>query len=244
MNSTCSRRAVMLAVASGASLLGAAAVAADEDGKSRNEDRGAGEAKDVGAAEDLMREHGVLRRALLVYQQSVPKLRSRAALDLSALNAAARLFRSFGEDYHEKRLEEAYIFPVLRKTRGPAAAYPDVLIAQHQRGREITDYVIGVTARARLGATHADALARAFESFVLMYQNHAAREDTSVFPAWKQALPERDLDEMGDRFEEIERQQFGKDGFETAVEQIAAIESALGYSDISRFTAPPPPKAG
>jgi len=234
----------MLAVASGATLLGAVTAAADEDGESRNQDRGAGEAKDVGAVEDLMREHGVLRRALLVYLQTIPKLRSGAALDLSALNRAARLFRSFGEDYHEKKLEEAYIFPVLRKTSGPAAAYPDILVAQHQRGREITDYIIGVTARRRLGATHASALAHAFEGFVLMYQNHAAREDTIVFPAWSQALPARDLDAMGDKFEDIEQQQFGKGGFETAVEQIAAIERALGYSDLSQFTAPAPAAAG
>ena len=32
--------------------------------------------KEVSAVEDLMREHGVLRRALLVYRESAPKLRS------------------------------------------------------------------------------------------------------------------------------------------------------------------------
>jgi hypothetical protein len=45
---------------------------------------------------------------------------------------------------------------------------------------------------------------------------------------------------MGDKFEEIERQQFGKDGFEDAVAQIAHIEQSLGVADIARFTAPPP----
>jgi len=61
-----------------------------------------------------------------------------------------------------------------------------------------------------------------------MYENHAAREDTIVFPAWKDALSERQLDEMGEEFEEIERRQFGKDGFEDAVAHIGQIEEALG----------------
>jgi hypothetical protein len=48
---------------------------------------------------------------------------------------------------------------------------------------------------------------------------------------------------MGDKFEDIEHQQFGKDGHEDAVAQIAQIEQALGLADIAQFTAPPPPKA-
>ena len=76
-----------------------------------------------------------------------------------------------------------------------------------------------------------------------MYEHHAAREDTVVFPAWKDTLSSRQLDEMGDTFEEIEHQQFGMDGFEDAVAQIARIEQELGSAGIAQFTAPPPPKA-
>jgi len=241
MKSTATRRALLLAAASGTALLSPWAAAVDQDDSSRNEDRGPGEEKSVGSVEDLMREHGVLRRILLVYQQSADKLLRGDAVDHQPLNRAARLFRSFGEDYHEKTLEEAFIFPSLRKVRGPVAAYPDILTAQHHRGRQITDYILAATARRRFGAGHASALAHTFEGFVTMYQNHAAREDTLVFPAWKQALAERELDELGDRFEEIEQQQFGKDGFDTIVDEIAAIESALGYADLAQFTAPKPP---
>ena len=52
----------------------------------------------------------------------------------------------------------------------------------------------------------------------------------------------RQLDEMNDKFEDIEHEQFGEDGFEDAVKQISAIETSLGLADISQFTAPPPPK--
>lgn len=202
-----------------------------------------GEEKEVGAVEDLMREHGVPRRALLVYIETVPKLRaSPGSLDAGAIARTAKLFRSFGEDYHERMLEEAHIFPTLRKSGGAAAGDVDVLIVQHNRGREITDYILSVTAKGAIGAGDAEPLARVFETFVLMYQNHAAREDTIVFPAWKDALSEQQLREMGDRFEEIERRTFGKDGFEDAVKEMARIEQSLGFGDLAQFTAPPPPK--
>ena len=198
---------------------------------------------EVTATEDLMREHGVLRRALLVYSGAAMKLLGNpSAIPPDALQKTAKLFRAFGEEYHEKKLEEAYIFPAVKKAGGEAASYPDILIAQHNRGREITDYIISVTQGAKLGTNTAEPLAKSLDAFVLMYRHHAAREDTIIFPAWKQTMTADQLDEMNDKFEDIEHEQFGEDGFEDAVKQITAIEGSLGLADISQFTAPPPPK--
>jgi len=69
-----------------------------------------------------MREHGVLRRALLVYAEPAPRLRANPGIvDPKALNDTAKLFRTFGEDYHERKLEEAHVFPAVRKAGGPCA---------------------------------------------------------------------------------------------------------------------------
>lgn len=197
---------------------------------------------EVTATEDLMREHGVLRRALLVYSAVAVRLRADPSfISPEALQKTAKLFREFGEEYHEKKLEEAYIFPAVKKVGGDAASYPDILVAQHNRGREITDYIINVALGAKLGTSNAEALAKSLEAFVLMYRNHAAREDTIIFPAWKQSMTGNQLDEMSEKFEDIEHEQFGEDGFDDAVKQISSIESNLGLADIAQFTAPPPP---
>jgi len=84
-----------------------------------------------------MREHGVLRRALLVYTATATKLRGdHASIPAEALQKTATLFRDLGEEYHEKKLEEAYIFPAVKKAGGLAATYADILIAQHARAGE------------------------------------------------------------------------------------------------------------
>lgn len=199
--------------------------------------------EEVSAVEDLMREHGVLRRALLVYRESATKLRGDpASIDPKALYQTAMLFRTFGEDYHERKLEEPYIFPAVRKVSGDPASYVDVLIAQHNRGREITDYILAVTGKGAIGTGDAEPLARVFDTMDLMYENHAAREDTIVFQAWKDALSAPQLHEMSKKFEDIEHQLFGKDGFEDAVEKIGQVELMLGFADLNRYTAPPPPQ--
>jgi hemerythrin-like domain-containing protein len=197
---------------------------------------------EVTAVEDLMREHGILRRALFVYSEAASKFRKGPSSSMiEGLQKTAMLFRTFGEEYHEKKLEEAYIFPAVKRASSPAAIYPDILVAQHQQGREITDYILAATRGAKLDTGSIGPLAGAMESIVRMYRAHAAREDTVVFPAWKETLTTEQLDEMGEKFEDIEHEQFGEDGFEKAVRQIAAIESALGLADLAQFTAPPPP---
>jgi hemerythrin-like domain-containing protein len=196
------------------------------------------EEKEVTAVEDLMREHGILRRALFIYSEAAARLRSTPLVLPDVLQKTAKLFHSFGEDYHEKKLEEAYIFPAVKKAGGEAAGYPDILIAQHNRGREITDYILAVTQGAKLKDDSAETLASAMDSFVRMYRPHAAREDTVVFPGWKDALTTEQLDEMNEKFEEIEHQMFGEDGFEKAVRQIGDIENEFGLADLAQFTAP------
>lgn len=199
---------------------------------------------EVTATEDLMREHGVIRRALLVYVELAPRLRKDpASVDAASLSKMAKLFRTFGEDYHERMLEEQHIFPIVKKMKGRAATYPDILVAQHQRGREVTDYVLSATAGSRIGSQHAEPMARVLESFVRMYENHAAREDTIVFPAWKTNFTNKQLDELSDQFEDIEHKMFGKDGFEDAERSISAIEEKFGFADLAQFTPPAPPKA-
>ena len=214
--------------------------------KSGNGEKAKGESEhggaEVTADEDLMREHGVLRRILIVYREAAPLVASAEQIDVGALNRAATLFRAFGEQYHEKMLEEAHVFPAVEKAGGDAAQYPPILIAQHERGRQITGYIIDQTKGGRIAANHAESLARAMTGFARMYAAHSAREDTVVFPAFKQALG-NGYKELGEQFEEIEHKQFGADGFDTALNTLGSIEGALGLADLTHFTPPPPPAA-
>ena len=177
--------------------------AADNKSMSKKGAKPANDEPEVTATEDLMREHGVIRRALLVYRESAVRLRKDAEVDPAALRQTAQLFREFGEDYHEKKLEEKYIFPAVRKAGGRAAGYPDILTAQHNRGREITAYILAVTSPGKIASGNVEPLARVMEGLVRMYENHAAREDTIVFPAWKKTMSAKQLEEIGDKFEDI-----------------------------------------
>jgi len=226
----------LLILASGLAGCGFSVSGCDESG-SRHEHT----AKEVTAVEDLMRDHGVLRRALLLYAVAAVRLtQNPAGVAPNVINRTAMLFRRFGEDYHERAIEERYVFPTIRQVGGDVSRLVDTLIAQHNRGREITDYILHVTGSGQIRGA-ADVLARAMNSFAWMYQNHAAREDTLVFPAWKEVLSDDRYEEMTTRFGELEGQ-IGEESFADAVAEMGRIEDAFGLDDLAQFTAPPPPK--
>jgi hypothetical protein len=76
-------------------------------------------------------------------------------------------FLTFGEDHHERMLDEQHIFPLVRKQAGELQRYADILTAQHNRGCEITDDVLAVSNGPKIGAANVETLAKVFESFVL-----------------------------------------------------------------------------
>ena len=244
MNSRRELLAAMSVAGAGALLIGCRTSSNQAGSVTNEEPRDVHAPAEVTANEDLMREHGVLRRALIVYRETAARLKQDpASVPAEALEKTALLFRVLGEDYHEKKLEEVYILPVIQKFRGPAAGYVDVLLAQHARGREITDYVLSVTKGDRVPSNAVGPLVSAMESFARMYEYHAAIEDTVVFPSWKASLGEAELDELGAKFEEIEAEHFGgDDGFEAAVSRMLEIEASLGLGNLETFTAPAPPK--
>ena len=186
----------------------------------------------ISATEDLMREHGVLDRLLLLYEESRRRLTGQGSFDPSILNRTAGLVRSFIEQYHEK-LEETQLFPRFEKAR-LRDDLVGVLRKQHEAGRRVTDFLIEQTSTA--SPVHNDALVDAIDSFVRMYRPHAAREDTVLFPALHGLVSPAELHELGEQFEEMEHQRFGKGGFEHVVFQVAELERALGIHDLAQFT--------
>lgn len=200
------------------------------------------EAGEVSAVEDLMREHGVLRRILVIYREAAGWLtQGRTGFDAGALGQAADLFRAFGEEYHERELEEQHLFPQLQKAGGPGAALVPVLLAQHARGREATAFVRARCAGGKIAVADAAPLAKVLLDFTRMYEAHTAFEDTVAFQAWRRSLSPKDLAAAGEQFEQIEHSHFGGDGFDMAVDQVAQIEQRLGLADLSRYTAPAVP---
>ncbi|HIJ76737.1 MAG TPA: hemerythrin domain-containing protein [Deltaproteobacteria bacterium] len=219
---------------------------------------------EVNPVEDLMREHGVLRRVLLIYEEAISRIRGAKEVPSAVIADATGIIRRFVEDYHEK-LEEAEIFPRFEKA-GKLNDLVKVLFVQHQAGRRLTDSILKLSKpeapKAAEAKEETDAtmqqmyggtpllwkgkgkgpgfskqdLSSAMQTFIEMYRPHAAREDTVLFPAFRSIVSPMEFDELGEKFEDKEKELFGKEGFEKMVESVGEIEKKLGIYELSKFT--------
>jgi hemerythrin-like domain-containing protein len=207
--------------------LGAAPTVSLAQQKPQEEEEG------VSANEDLMREHGILKRVLLVYDELTRRIHAKQEVPPQTITDSATIIRKFIEDYHEK-LEEDHLFPRFRKA-GKLVELVNTLYAQHQAGRRITDRVLAAAGSLKTEDDR-NRVARDLAVFNRMYAPHEAREDTVLFPELHKIVSPHEYDAMGDQFEAIERKTFGGDGFDIYLDQVKAIEKQLGIYDLNQFT--------
>ena len=183
----------------------------------------------VSTNEDLMREHGVLNRILLIYEEAMRRIQGKEKMDVDVISKSASLIKRFIEEYHE-RLEEDYLFPRFEKS-GKLVDLVNTLRSQHAAGRTVTDRIL-----ASVKAKDFEATRTSLAAFVRMYRPHEAREDTVLFPALHEIVSKHEYDALGEQFEAIERKTFGGDGFDMAVDQVTGLEKQLGVHDLAQFT--------
>ncbi len=189
---------------------------------------------DVTPPEDLMREHGVLNRVLLVYEAGLQRFAGGEDFDIAILSRAAGIVHEFIEDYHERN-EEQQLFPRFRKA-GQMVELVDVLYQQHQAGRRLTDTILALAPDSKAPGDSRNRLITTVQSFIAMYRPHEAREDTELFPKLRSIVSPHEFDAMAEDFERDEHRKFGEDGFERYVAKVADLEQALGIHDLARFT--------
>ena len=191
--------------------------------------------QEVSPTEDLMREHGLLNRILLIYDHTEMRLNQKQDFDPAALASAADIMKRFVEEYHEK-LEEDYLFPRFRKAN-KLTDLVSVLLTQHEAGRQVTSRIQQL-ANASTMKNHdqRQQLAEQLHGFIRMYRPHEAREDTVLFPALHQIVSRNEFDSLGEEFEKKEDQLFGEDGFEHMVDKVAGLEKTLGIYNLAQFT--------
>jgi hemerythrin-like domain-containing protein len=220
-------RRELLVAGIGATTLLACRHGAAKAGAEEKEDK-----EEVTPAEDLMREHGVLRRILLVYGEAARRLQANEPVPGDALASSAAIVKKFVHDYHEQ-LEEQHLFPRFEAANQQVELVA-VLRAQHKAGAVLTE-------RIRAGGGAGDATTRssviaAIRDFTRMYEPHAAREDTVLFPALIGVVGHEQYEQLGEQFEDEEHRRFGARGFAGIVDEVAAIETSLGIADLATFT--------
>jgi len=230
------RRHLVRAAGTGLLLVGTPAIVASSahGTAGRKAKQGAQAREEVTPPEDLMREHGVLDRLLLLYEAAIRKYSSQEDFDPALMTQSAEILRDFIHNYHEKS-EETHVFPRFKQA-DKMGDLVDTLLRQHNAGRGVTQTILTLVPASRKDADDRKRLVAAMQSFITMYRPHAAREDTELFPELHNLMSSNEYDAMAEEFERKEHELFGDDGFEKMTARVADLERQMGINDLNQFT--------
>jgi len=223
---------LLIASAGVAGLSGLVISCTDQNGsKEKKKEK---EEEKVSANEDLMREHGLLNRMLLIYDTAIARMIGKKEFNPAYINRTADIIRNFVEDYHEK-LEEDYLFPRLEKAN-KLTDLTATLRKQHQAGRGVTEQLLSLTNGRSVDETDSKKIVELLQAFNRMYRPHETREDTILFPEFKKVVSQNEYDSLGEDFEKKEHEKFGGDGFDLMVDKVSEIEKQIGIYELEQFT--------
>jgi hemerythrin-like domain-containing protein len=194
-------------------------------------------AKKIPLTEDLMTEHGLLIRIILVYRETISWLQTGKAVPQGPVHDTAEVIENYFHDFHEP-LEEGFVFPPLAK--GSLSSMIDTLLLQHARGREQTQLILDATSGSRefVTGSNRQQLLEAMSNFAGGYEPHESREDTVVYPAFRAGQSATNIVQLADHFDALQKQQFGANGFQEMLSRVDATEQILGIYDLAQFTPP------
>lgn len=188
----------------------------------------------ISPVEDLMREHGVLNRVLIIYEEAIRRLAAGNDVPPESIHKAAKIVRDYVENYHEK-LEQDYLFPRFTNANRMTGQVQE-LLKQHLGGRNLTDEALHLSTQALKTPEDRGRLVKVLGDFVHMYHAHEAREDTELFPVFRSLVSAHEYAALREEFDKRERELFGGDSFAEMMTRVAGIEKEMGLEDLAQFT--------
>jgi hemerythrin-like domain-containing protein len=185
--------------------------------------------------EDLMVQHSVLRRALLIYEECIRRLTNNEELDPALIADTTDVIDKVIINLHAP-LERAYIFPMYEKSE-KYSKMAQILDDQHNAAGGIEKEILKYSNREFLAnPDNKNELINFFRKAIRVFRPHIDREDTEMFPDFKDFISVEEYYALGDKFIGLEEKKFGERGLRAMVDKIEAVEKALGINDLDSFT--------
>jgi hemerythrin-like domain-containing protein len=157
------------------------------------------------AIEDLRNEHTAILAALQTLAAISKKVEKGQDYDRKDVHAFIGFLKEFADKCHHGK-EEGILFPALVKAGMPEKGGPvGVMLAEHAQGRELIKQMEAAFAAAPKPASFVEA-ARKYSALL---EAHIGKENEVLFPAAEQALPEAQMAQIFEAFEQHEEKAIG-----------------------------------
>lgn len=192
--------------------------------------------KEEGTAIELLdRQHGLLHRSVSILEEVRGGMDARMDLPPEIIQGTVEVIRRFLVDFHQK-VEDKHLFPAFEAAKKMGGLI-GVLREQHEAGTQLVEVLRQLAA----GFSAKDlekrrTMASGIHKLSRMYRAHADREDTVLFPVFRQVVTPKAYDLVNAEVRKAEIQAGGMSAYEEAVQKLSGYENMLGIGDLSAFT--------
>ncbi len=180
-------------------------------------------------AEQLMRQHAIVGRILLVYATAVTPGLGTDKPSGPAVTSAAQMLRANVDDFHAK-FEEEHIFPLFQKS-GRMGDLINTLREQHAAARTLTDAIL----KAGEGGAASTNLALNIREYMHMIQAHTAYEETVLYPQIR-TVAGGQYNQLETTLRDLTRTTLGTGGFAGLLTKVEDLERSAGITSLAQFT--------
>jgi hemerythrin-like domain-containing protein len=156
--------------------------------------------------EVLEREHRFIEKVVAACLATAEEIDAGGAIDADFLRRITEFMRSYADKCHHGK-EEILLFPALVRKGVPMTGCPiGALTAEHVQGRHLVGGLVDSV--ALLGQADPEARAAILENLRginRLYPNHIWKEDYLLFPMTLKVMPEPDLADLQEKFEQVDR---------------------------------------
>lgn len=185
-----------------------------------------------------MVEHSILRRALLIYEECIRRMNINEDFDPALLVETTNVIKVI-IIFHHALLEHEYIFPRFREA-DTYVEMCDILTDQHGAAGEQEELILKyANSESIKNQEEREILINTLKKSIRVFRPHIDREDTEMFPEFKNVVTAHEFYELGKKIKEIEYQKWGENGHKQMVNKIIHVEKALGINDLDSFTPKP-----
>jgi hemerythrin-like domain-containing protein len=163
------------------------------------------------ATQVLSSEHRVIERVLDSLARATEAIESGVPVRPGFFLEAANFIRGFADGCHHVK-EEKVLFTTMNANGVPVEGGPlGVMLNEHELGRKYTREMRQGAERWEAGeAAGSDQVVTAARNYILLLQQHIAKEDQILFPMADRVIPADKHDEVWEGFEKVEHEETGE----------------------------------
>ena len=177
--------------------------------------------------EDLMNEHRVIERMLVVVSRAADRLNEGREVGSEVFVGAADFFKNFADRCHHGKEEKLLFKKMMERGVSGEVGPIAVMLREHEDGRAHVRKIAELSAR-KLDERSRTELIKHAKAYVDLLGQHIQKEDNILYPMANQILTSEDQKELEKGFDEVEEKIMGPGVHERYHHMIEEWEEKLG----------------